>query len=119
MAALEKQRPTPLPMAEIATDGDHRFSPLGEGDDTISCPKCRIPPPFPGSYVHKDGKYEVPPSYFLIRGDAESHGSQMKPGFIGVITVRQSADRDSAAGREHLGPPARARARGLPRRRTR
>ena len=73
-------------MAEIATDGDHRFSPLGEGDNIVSCPKCRIPPPFPGSYVHKDGKYQVPPSYFLIRGDTESRGSLMQPGFIGVIT---------------------------------
>ncbi len=86
VAALDKQRPAPLPMAEIATDGDHRFSPLGEGDNVVSCPKCRIPPPFPGSYLHKDGKYEVPPSYFLIRGDPESRGSQMQPGFIGVIT---------------------------------
>ena len=86
IAALDKQRPAKLPIAEIATDGDHRFSPLGEGDDTISCPKCRIPPPFPGSYIHKDGKYEVPPSYFLVRGDPESRGSLMKPGFIGVIT---------------------------------
>ena len=84
--ALEAQRPAPLPMAEIATDGDHRFSPLGEGDDTVSCPKCRIPPPFPGSYLHRDGKYQVPPSYFLVRGDPESRGSLMKPGFIGVIT---------------------------------
>lgn len=57
MAALDAERPTPLPMAAIATDGDHRFSPLGEGDDIISCPKCRIPPPFPGSYVHSDGRY--------------------------------------------------------------
>jgi hypothetical protein len=71
-------------MIEIATDGDHRFSPLGEGDNVVSCPKCRIPPPFPGSYIHRDGQYEVPPSYFLIRGDVESHGSQMKPGFIQV-----------------------------------
>ena len=86
IAALDKQRPAPLPMAEIATDGDYRFSPLGEGDDTISCPKCRIPPPFPGSYLHTSGKYEVPPSYFLVRGDPESHGSLMKPGFIDVIT---------------------------------
>ncbi len=86
IAALDKQRPAPLPMAEIATDGDHRFSPLGEGDNIVSCPKCRIPPPFPGSYVHKDGKYQVPPSYFLIRGDSESRGSLMQPGFIGVIT---------------------------------
>ncbi len=87
IAALEKERPRPLPMAEIATDGDYRFSPLGEGDNVVSCPKCRIPPPFPGSYLHKGpGRYEVPPSYFLIRGDVESHGPEMQPGFIEVIT---------------------------------
>src|SRR5262245_23125337 len=86
--ALEKERPAPLPMAEIVTDGDYRFSPLGEGDDVVSCPKCRIPPPFPGSYLHKGPqKYEVPPSFFLIRGDVESRGPQMKPGFVEVITV--------------------------------
>ena len=45
----EKQRPAPLPMAEIATDGDYRFSPLGEGDETVSCPKCRIPAAGPGT----------------------------------------------------------------------
>ncbi|MBI3400486.1 MAG: DUF1549 domain-containing protein, partial [Acidobacteria bacterium] len=87
LAALEKERPAPLPMAEIATDGDYRFSPLGEGDDVVSCPKCRIPPPFPGSYLHKGpGRYEVPPSYFLIRGDVESPGPLMNPGFIEVAT---------------------------------
>jgi len=87
IAALEKERPAPLPMAEIATDGDYRSSPLGEGDDTVSCPKCRIPVPGAGSYLHSGpGRYEVPPSYFLIRGDVESHGSLMKPGFIEVIT---------------------------------
>ncbi len=86
MAALEKERPRPLPMIEVATDGDHRFSPLGEGDNVVSCPKCRIPPPFPGSYIHRDGKYETPPSYFLIRGDVESHGSLMQPGFIQAAT---------------------------------
>jgi hypothetical protein len=86
-AALEKQRPAQLPMAEIATDGDWRFTPMGEGDDTISCPKCRIMPEN-GSFLHTGpGKYVPPPSYFLIRGDVESHGSQMKPGFIQVITV--------------------------------
>ena len=87
IAAVNAQRPAPLPMAEIATDGDYRSSPLGEGDDTISCPKCRIPVPGAGPYVHTGpGRYEVPPSYFLIRGDVENHGSQMKPGFIDVIT---------------------------------
>src|SRR5206468_5831212 len=87
IAAIEKQRPAPLPMAEIVTDGDYRSSPLGEGDDTVSCPKCRIPVPGAGPYLHTGpGRYEVPPSYFLIRGDVESHGSQMKPGFIDVMT---------------------------------
>ncbi len=86
IAALEKERPKPLPMADIVTDGDYRSSPLGEGDDTVSCPKCRIPVPGAGPYLHKGpGRYEVPPSYFLIRGDVESHGSLMKPGFIEVI----------------------------------
>jgi len=87
LAALEKARPAPLPMAEIVTDGDHRFSPLGEGDEVVSCPKCRIPPPFPGSYLHKGpGRYQVPPSYFLIRGDVESRGPEMQPGFVQVAT---------------------------------
>ena len=31
IAALEKQRPAPLPMAEIVTDGDWRFYPNGQG----------------------------------------------------------------------------------------
>ncbi len=86
--ALLKQRPRPVPMAEIVTDGDYRFKPLGLGDNTISCPKCRIPPPEGGSFLHEPGTapYKVPPSYFLIRGDAENKGPEMQPGFIGVIT---------------------------------
>ncbi|HEV3060493.1 MAG TPA: PSD1 and planctomycete cytochrome C domain-containing protein [Vicinamibacterales bacterium] len=87
IATLTAQRPKPLPMAEIVTDGDYRSTPLGEGDDTISCPKCRVPVPGAGPFLHKGpGRYEAPPSYFLIRGDVESHGSQMTPGFIDVIT---------------------------------
>src|SRR4051812_6560253 len=87
VTALTADRPAPLPMAEIVTDGDYRSSPLGEGDDTISCPKCRVPVPGAGPYLHQGpGRYQVPPSYFLIRGDVESHGSQMTPGFIEVIT---------------------------------
>jgi hypothetical protein len=88
IAALDKEQPRPLPMAEIVTDGDYRFSPLGAGDELVSCPKCRVPPPFPGSYLHKgSGRYQAPPSYFLIRGDVGSPGPQMKPGFIDVVTV--------------------------------
>ena len=87
-SALLKQKPKPVPMAEITTDGDYRFQPLGLGDNTISCPKCRIPPAEGGSYLHKPGTepYKPPKSYFLIRGDVESHGPEMKPGFIDVIT---------------------------------
>jgi hypothetical protein len=85
--ALLKQKPKPLPMAEIVTDGDYRFQPLGLGDNVVSCPKCRIPPAEGGSYLHKGPEpYKVPKSYFLIRGDVESKGPEMQPGFIDVIT---------------------------------
>ena len=91
-AALLKQKPKPLMMAEIVTDGDYRFQPLGLGDNVVSCPKCRIPPAESGSYIHKGPEpYKVPPSYFLIRGDVESKGPQMKPGFIDVITYSNPA----------------------------
>ena len=86
--ALLKQKPKPLPMAEITTDGDYRFTPLGLGDNTVSCPKCRIPPAEGGSFLHKGPEpYKAPASYFLIRGDVDSKGPQMKPGFIEVATV--------------------------------
>ena len=87
--ALEKQRPAPLPMAEIITDGDWRFAPMGRGDETIGCPKCRLPPPDRpnGTFLHEgSGKYEPPPTHFLIRGDPESKGSLMKPAFPMVMT---------------------------------
>jgi hypothetical protein len=94
IAALDKERPAPLPMAEIITDGDWRFTPLGRGDETIGCPKCRLPPPDRpnGTYLHEGpGRYEPPPTHFLIRGDPESKGSLMKPGFITVATVGNPA----------------------------
>jgi hypothetical protein len=87
IAAIEKERPKALPMAEIITDGDWRFAPMGRGDETIGCPKCRLPPPDKpnGTFLHEGpGKYEPPPTHFLIRGDPDSKGSLMKPGFIGV-----------------------------------
>jgi hypothetical protein len=89
IAALEKQRPAPLPMAEIVTDGDWRFTPDGNGDETIGCPKCRIPPPDRpnGTFLHEGpGRYEPPPTHFLIRGDPDSKGSLMHPGFLTVAT---------------------------------
>jgi Protein of unknown function (DUF1553)/Protein of unknown function (DUF1549)/Planctomycete cytochrome C len=87
IAVIEKERPKAPPMAEIITDGDWRFAPMGRGDETIGCPKCRLPPPDRpnGTYLQDGpGKYEPPPTHFLIRGDPESRGSLMKPGFLSV-----------------------------------
>jgi hypothetical protein len=87
IAALDKERPPPIPIAEIATDGDHRFAPDGEGDEVIGCPKCRVPPGTPGSFLHSGpGRYQAPPSPFLLRGDPNAKGSIMAPGFVTVAT---------------------------------
>jgi hypothetical protein len=86
VAALDKERPEPIPMADIATDGDHRFAPDGPGDETIGCPKCRIVEAT-GSFLHTGpGRYQAPPSFFLIRGDPNAKGSPMKSGFVTVAT---------------------------------
>jgi hypothetical protein len=87
IAVLDKEKPKPLPEAEIVTDGDYRFAPNGDGDEIIGCPKCRISDATSGSFLHSgQGRYQVPPSYFLIRGDANARGSLMKPGFVTVAT---------------------------------
>ncbi|OLC78876.1 MAG: hypothetical protein AUH72_15330 [Acidobacteria bacterium 13_1_40CM_4_65_8] len=86
IAALDKEKPKPIPVAEIVTDGDYRFAPDGEGDEVIGCPKCRITDAT-GTFLHDGpGKYEAPPSYFLIRGDPNAKGSVMKPGFVTAAT---------------------------------
>ena len=86
--ALETRRPPKPAIAEIVTDGDYRFAPEGPGDEVVGCPECRIPPDEPGTFLHEEGglPYKVPPSYFLIRGDPFSPGSEMSPGFITVAT---------------------------------
>ncbi len=94
---LQKERPKPLPTAAVVTDGDYRFVPDGPGDE-----------PAPGKGVKQDvgegsflfqgpGRYQPPPSYFLIRGDIESRGSLMKPGFIDVITYGNPPVEDPPA----------------------
>ena len=85
--ALEKGRPKKPAMAEIVTDGDYRYAPDGFGDEIVGCPECRVGPDEPGSFLHEGpGRYETPPSYFLIRGDPFSPGSRMSPGFVTVAT---------------------------------
>jgi len=87
IAALDKQRPAPIPVAEIVTDGDYRYAPNGEGDEVIGCPKCRIIEGPPGEFLHSGpGRYQAPPSYFLLRGDPNTRGSEMKPGFVAAAT---------------------------------
>jgi hypothetical protein len=87
IAALEKEKPTPIPVAEIVTDGDYRFAPDGDGDEVIGCPKCRTWDTTSGSFLHVGpGRYEVPPAYLLIRGDPNARGPLMKPGFVTAAT---------------------------------
>jgi hypothetical protein len=87
ISALEKAKPTPIPVAEIVTDGDYRFAPDGDGDEVIGCPKCRVWDVKTGTFLHTGpGRYEAPPSPFLLRGDPNLKGSIMKPGFVTAAT---------------------------------
>jgi len=84
---LEKQRPKDLPSGVGVTDGDYRFAPDGPGDEPAPGKGIKQDPSLQGSYLHKgDGPYVPPPSYFLVRGDMNSPGSPMNPGFVTVIT---------------------------------
>src|SRR5207247_1698119 len=113
--ALENERPKPLPMAAIVTDGDYRFAPDGPGDEPAPGNGVKLAAA-EGSFLFKGpGRYEPPPSYFLIRGDPESRGSLLKPGFVGVIAdgdppVEHPPANGSTSGRrralaEWLGSP--------------
>jgi uncharacterized protein DUF1553 len=83
---IEKERPKPVPTTMSVTDGDYRFTPDGPGDEPAPGKGIKQAA-IEGSFLHTgSGRYQVPPSYFLIRGDVNSHGSLMKPGFVGVIT---------------------------------
>jgi hypothetical protein len=73
-------------MAMSVTDGDYRFTPDGPGDEPAPGKGIKREA-IEGSFLHTGSKpYQAPPSYFLIRGDVESRGSVMKPGFVSVIT---------------------------------
>ena len=86
LAAIEQERPKPIPMAAIVTDGDYRFTPDGPGDEPAPGKGVKREA-IEGSYLHTGpSHYEAPPSYLLIRGDPHSHGPQMQPGFIRVAT---------------------------------
>ncbi len=83
---LDKRRPPPIPVAMGITDGDYRFAPEGEGDNEEPGKGVKHEK-IDGTYLFQGpGRYQAPPSYFLFHGDQESHGSQMKPGFVTVAT---------------------------------
>ena len=86
IAAINKQRPKPIPVAMGMTDGDYRFTPDGPGDEPAPGKGVKREA-IEGSYLYSGpGRYQVPPSYLLIRGDVNSRGPEMKPGFVSAIT---------------------------------
>ena len=83
---IEQDRPAPIPIAMGITDGDYRFTPDGPGDEPAPGKGIKQEA-IDGSYLHKGpGRYQAPPSYFLIRGDVNSRGSLIEPGFVTVAT---------------------------------
>jgi len=95
--AAEKERPKPIPMAAGVTDGDYRFAPDGAGDEPAPGKGIKREA-IAGSYLHKGpGRYQPPPSYFLIRGDAESRGQR-----------RSSSDADQATKHRETAQPSTA-----------
>jgi hypothetical protein len=86
MKEVENQKPAPIPVAMGITDGDYRFTPDGPGDEPQPGKGVKREA-IEGSYLHTGpGRYQPPPSYFLYRGDPQSRGSVMQPGFVTVAT---------------------------------
>ncbi len=90
---IEKERPEPLPTADIVTDGDYRFSPDRVTEGTVAAVNlAALRAQLKGSYLHTGpGRYEVPPSNFLIRGDYNAKGAPTNPGFVTVATYGNPA----------------------------
>lgn len=87
MAEIEKEKPPPIPVAMGITDGDYRFTPDGAGDEPAPGKGIKKEA-IEGSFLHTGpGQYVTPPSHFLIRGDVNSRGSLMQPGFPEIATA--------------------------------
>ena len=68
-----------LPLAAVVTDGDYRFASDGPGDEPAPG-KGVQQAAVEGSFLYKGpGRYQPPPSYFLIRGDIESPPREAEP----------------------------------------
>src|ERR1035441_9307559 len=91
IARIEKELPKPIPVAAGITDGDYRFTPDGPGDEPAPGKGVKREA-IEGSFLHTGaGRYETPPSYLLIRGDPNSQGPQVQPGFIRAVTYGNPA----------------------------
>jgi hypothetical protein len=85
IARIEKERPKPIPVAMGITDGDYRFTPDGPGDEPAPGKGVKEAA-LEGSFLHMGpGNYQPPPSYLLLRGDPNSRGPEMQPGFLSAI----------------------------------
>jgi len=90
-------------MAMGITDGDYRFTLDGPGDEPAPGKGIKNET-VQGSFLHTGkGRYTAPPSYFLIRGDVNSRGSETQPGFL---TIASKTDTPTAI------PPADGRTSG-------
>ena len=86
IARIEKERPKPIPVAMGITDGDYRFTPDGPGDEPAPGKGVKQAA-LEGSFLQTGpGRYQAPPSYLLVRGDPNSKGPEMQPGFLSAIT---------------------------------
>ena len=85
---IDKDRPEPFPAADVTTDGDYRFSDDRQTEGTVAQREtAALRAQLKGSYLHTGSdQYQVPPSYFLIRGDWQARGSETRPGFVTVAT---------------------------------
>ncbi len=87
IAALEKQRPAPIPQAMGITDGDYRFAPDGAGDEPAPGKGVKKEA-VDGTFLHEGSDaYVAPPAHFLYGGDIYSKGSVMQPGFVKVANT--------------------------------
>ena len=84
---IEKDRPEPIPLAMGVTDGDYRYTPDGPGDEPAPGKGVKQAAAG-GSFLNAGPEpYRAPPSYLLLRGDPNSKGPEMQPGFLSVITA--------------------------------
>ncbi len=88
IAALEKQMPPPIPIAEGIRDGDYRFTPDGPGDEPLPG-KGNRPNWGTGKYIPDPGdNYEPPKVHFGANGQVVADDEKapvVEPGFIKVL----------------------------------